>query len=61
MTKAGSPDLEDEINRLAAESLAMRMVLVHVLSRLSASANPDVVAAIARGFAAAERALKDRC
>jgi hypothetical protein len=52
--------LEDEINRLAAESLAVRMVLVHVLSRLSASKNPEVVSAIRRGFAGAERALKER-
>ena len=60
MTRAGSTDLEDEIGRLAAEALAVRMVLVHVLSRLSASKNPEVVSAIRRGFAGAERALKER-
>jgi hypothetical protein len=60
MTRSGSIELEEEINRLAAESLAVRMVLVHVLSRLSASANPEAVSAIRRGFAGAERALKER-
>jgi hypothetical protein len=57
---ANSVELEDEINRLAAEALAVRMVLVHVLSRLSASANPEAVSAIRRGFAGAERALREK-
>jgi hypothetical protein len=57
---ADSIELEDEINRLAAEALAVRVVLVHVLSRLSASANPESVSAIKRGFAGAERALKEK-
>jgi hypothetical protein len=60
MAAASSAELEEEINRLAAEALAVRMVLVHVLSRLSASANPETIAAIKRGFAGAERALKER-
>jgi hypothetical protein len=57
---ADSAELEDEINRLAAEALAVRMVLLHVLSRLAASANPEAVSAIKRGFAGAERALKEK-
>ncbi|GEM_PF-5131824 len=60
MTIEGLDELEDEIRRLAAESLALRTVLAHVLARLSASANPDIAAAIRRGLEDAERALEEK-
>ena len=60
MTRAGPVEIEDEINRLAAESLAVRTILAHMLSHLSAIASPDIAVAVRRGLEDAERALKDR-
>jgi hypothetical protein len=60
MTTTGTPELEDEIKRLSAESLALRTILAHMLARLSAVGSPDVAAALRRGLEDAERALKER-
>ena len=53
-------DLEGEVRRLAAESLAVRTILAQVLARLSALADPEVAAAIRRGLEESERALRER-
>jgi hypothetical protein len=53
-------ELEDEVRRLKAESLAVRTILAHLLARLSASANLEVAAAIRSGLEDAERALRER-
>ena len=41
-------ELKDEINRLAAESLALRAILSHMLAQLAAIADPDIAAAVRR-------------
>jgi len=53
-------DLEGEVRRLAAESLAVRTILAHVFARLSALADPEVAASIRRGLEDGERALRER-
>jgi hypothetical protein len=53
-------DLEGEVGRLAAESLAVRTILAQLLARLSALADPDIAAAIRRGLDDAERVLRER-
>ena len=54
----GPIELEGEVRRLAAESLAVRTILAHLLARLSASADPEVAAAIRHGLEDSERALR---
>ncbi len=56
----GPIELEDEVRRLAAESLAVRTILAHLLARLSAVADPEIAAAIRRGLEDSERALRER-
>ena len=53
-------ELEDKVSRLAAEALAVRTILAHLLARLSRSADPEVAAAIRGGLEDAERALRER-
>ncbi len=60
MTRTDPAALEDKIDRLAAETLALRAILSHILAELGAIANPDIAAAIQRGLAEAERALSAR-
>jgi len=60
MTQTDPAALESEINRLAAESLALRAILSHVLAELGTIANPDIAAAIRRALAGAERTLAAR-
>jgi hypothetical protein len=53
-------ELEDEVRRLKAESLAIRTILAHLLARLAASADREIAAAIRGGLEDAERALRER-
>ena|SRR5579872_2141402 len=60
MPKIEPAELREEIDRLAAEALALRVTLGHVFARLSTTGDPDVAAAIQRGLEDAQRALQTR-